>query len=348
MERRATQRRQHLLGDLHATPMTTRSGKRRRDEVVGVVSICCGGGMQSSQWAGESFEHAFGLDIAPKFAPTFSKNTGAPLETFDLFKMTKTAALRLKKKYDVSKYGKVVILASLDCSVASPANGKTLSKEEKVEWYKEAIAKLRIFEAAMELNSIKVYAFHEFLDDLDVIELLEKAFPEIQKTSVTHHIFEDRRRAFLCQRYDSGMREFSAELARRCSLYKGRRLLDELRKHGLDVEKDSEIFSKSWTKLEWRLDHDGRSVDGDRLPTITGQGLVLHVFVDGSTTPPTVEEVPISPEIALELRSLGCDFRFEFHPTDGKVLRAKIVGMGVSLVVAAAARVAFEKCVLDK
>ena len=86
--------------------------------------------MQSSQWAGESFEHAFGLDIAPKFAPTFSKNTGAPLETFDLFKMTKTAALRLKKKYDVSKYGKVVILASLDCSVASPANGKTLSKED--------------------------------------------------------------------------------------------------------------------------------------------------------------------------------------------------------------------------
>ena len=37
-------------------------------------------------------------------------------------------------------------------------------------------------------------------------------------------------------------------------------------------------------------------------------------------------------------------------PTDGKVLRAKIVGMGVSLVVAAAARWAFEKCVfkLDK
>ncbi len=32
-------------------------------------------------------------------------------------------------------------------------------------------------------------------------------------------------------------------------------------------------------------------------------------------------------------------------PTDGKVLRAKIVGMGVSLVVAAAARRAFEKCV---
>ena len=75
---------------------------------------------------------------------------------------------------------------------------------------------------------------------------------------------------------------------------------------------------------------------------------MLHVVVDGSTTPPTVEEVPISPEIALELRSLGCDFRFEFHPTDGKVLRAKIVGLGVSLVVAAAARVAFEKCVLDK
>ena len=35
-------------------------------------------------------------------------------------------------------------------------------------------------------------------------------------------------------------------------------------------------------------------------------------------------------------------------PTDGKVLRAKIFGMGVSLVVAAAARRAFEKCVLDK
>ena len=33
---------------------------------------------------------------------------------------------------------------------------------------------------------------------------------------------------------------------------------------------------------------------------------------------------------------------------DGKVLRAKIVGMGVSLVVGTAARRAFEKCVLNK
>ena len=147
---------------------------------------------------------------------------------------------------------------------------------------------------------------------------------------------------------DRGAERISAELARRCSLYKGRRLLDELRKHGLDVEKDSEIFSKSWTKLEWRLDHDGRSVDGGRLPTITSQLLVLHVVVDGSTTPPTVEEVHISPEIALKLRSVGGDRPFEFHAKDGKVLRAKIVGMGVSLVVGTAARRAFEKCVLNK
>ena len=144
------------------------------------------------------------------------------------------------------------------------------------------------------------------------------------------------------------MTEFNDQLARLCSLYKRRTLLGELRKHGLDVGKDTEIFSKSWTKVEWRLDHDGRSLDCDRLPTITGQGLVLHVVVDASTTPPTVEEVPISPEIALKLRSLGGDRSFEFHSEDGQVVRAKIVGMGVSLVVAAAARRAFERCVLDK
>ncbi len=76
--------------------------------------------------------------------------------------------------------------------------------------------------------------------------------------------------------------------------------------------------------------------------------IVLHVVVDASTTPPTVEEVSISPEIALKLRSLGGDRSFEFHPEDGQVVRAKIVGMGVSLVGAAAARRAFERCVLDK
>ena len=106
----------------------------------------------------------------------------------------------------------------------------------------------------------------------------------------THHIFEDRRRAYLCQRYDENMTEFNDQLARLCSRYKRRTLLGEL-KHGLDVGKDG--FSKSWTKVEWRLDHDGRSVDRGRLPTITSQLLVLHV--DGSTTPPTVEEVHYQP-----------------------------------------------------
>ena len=48
------------------------------------------------------------------------------------------------------------------------------------------------------------------------------------------------------------------------------------------------------------------------------------------------------------LRSVGGDRPFEFHAKDGKVLRAKIVGMGVSLVVGTAARRAFEKCVLNK
>ena len=92
-------------------------------------------------------------------------------------------------------------------------------------------------------------------------------------------------------------------------------------------------------------------------PTTHGHGVqksfgrasqLLHVVVDGSTTPPTVEEVHISPEIALKLRSVGGDRPFEFHAKDGKVLRAKIVGMGVSLVVGTAARRAFEKCVLNK
>ena len=59
--------------------------------------------------------------------------------------------------------------------------------------------------------------------------------------------------------------------------------------------------------------------------------------------------LPVVPKARDHARApvLGCDFRFEFHPTDGKVLRTKVVGMGVSLVVAAAAQ-AFEKCVLDK
>ena len=263
-------------------------------------------------------------------------------------KMTKKWALQFKKDHDVEKYDKVVILASLDCSLASPANGKKLTKPEKIAWYEEAIARLKIFTDAMETGHKRVYMFHEFLDDADVIELLQETYPEIHKTETTHHIFEDRRRAYLCQRYDEDMTEFNDQLARLCSRYKRRTLLGELRKHGLDVGKDTEIFSKSWTKVEWRLDHDGRSLDCDRLPTITGQGLVLHVVVDASTTPPTVEEVPISPEIALKLRSLGGDRSFEFHSEDLKVVRAKIVGMGVSLVVAAAARRAFERCVLDK
>ena len=347
----ATQRRQNLLDGLHVEAMQTRASKKRKRSMgmVGVISFCCGGGMLSSQWTGKNFKHIAGLDINPKYGKTFSKNTGgAPLVKCDLFKITRRWALQFKKKYDVAKYEKVVILASLDCCPASNANKKKLTKREKLVWYKKAIAKLKIFTDAMELGPTKVYLFHEFLDDADVIDLLEEAYPEIHKTQTTHHIFEDRRRAFLCQRYDRGMKEFDRELARGCSAYRRRSLVDELRKHGLDVTRDSEIFSKSWTKVEWRLDHDGRSLDCDRLPTITGQGLVLHVVVDASTTPPTVEEVPISPEIALKLRSLGGDRSFEFHSEDGQVVRAKIVGMGVSLVVAAAARRAFERCVLDK
>ena len=302
--------------------MQTRASKKRKRSMgmVGVISFCCGGGMLSSQWTGKNFKHIAGLDINPKYGKTFSKNTGgAPLVKCDLFKITRRWALQFKKKYDVAKYEKVVILASLDCCPASNANKKKLTKREKLVWYKKAIAKLKIFTDAMELGPTKVYLFHEFLDDADVIDLLEKAYPEIHKTQTTHHIFEDRRRAFLCQRYDHGMKEFDRELARGCSAYRRRSLVDELRKHGLDVKRDSEIFSKSWTKVEWRLDHDGRSLDCDRLPTITGQGLVLHVVVDASTTPPTVEEVPISPEIALKLRSLGGDRSFEFHSEDLKL-----------------------------
>ena len=347
----ATQRRQHLVGGLHVDPMPTRASRKRKrsTEKVGTIAVCCGGGMQSSAFTGDDFEPIAGIDIKKEYGPCFSKNNGgAPLVECDLMKMTKKWALQFKKDHEVEKYDKVVVLASLDCSLASPANGKKLTKPEKIAWYEEAIARLKIFTDAMETGHKRVYMFHEFLDDADVIELLQETYPEIHKTETTHHIFEDRRRAYLCQRYDEDMTEFNDQLARLCSLYKRRTLLGELRKHGLDVKRDSEIFSKSWTKVEWRLDHDGRSLDCDRLPTITGQGLVLHVVVDASTTPPTVEEVPISPEIALKLRSLGGDRSFEFHSEDLKVVRAKIVGMGVSLVVAAAARRAFERCVLDK
>ena len=60
--------------------------------------------------------------------------------------------------------------------------------------------------------------------------------------------------------------------------------------------------------------------------------------------------LPVVPKAGDRARAPvpGLRLPLQFHPTDGKVLRAKIVGMGVSLVVAAAARVAFEKCVLDK
>ena len=49
------------------------------------------------------------------------------------------------------------------------------------------------------------------------------------------------------------------------------------------------------------------------------------------------------PALARVLRAAGGDFCFKFAPDEDETVKALIVGMGVSLVVAAAARVAFEQ-----
>lgn len=342
-----TTRTQPLINGVHTTHAVTRAASMRGiDTMTGVIAVYSSASMAGSQFKGPQFKHLFGCDIDEHFGPSFMcNNDSGAFEKMDLLEVTKAEFRALLVKHKADRFNRLLILPTLDCSLASAANGKA-KPEEKESFYRLAVAKLaEIFEEAEKTHLVS--AFWEFLNDAFVKEIIRSTFPEATLIELKGSILEDRDRAYFLHRFDKGAHLFREELAKRTAPHVDLCVADVLEERGFDVSKECELHQLCWSWRQRRLDNQGRDPRTRRAPTITTRGLMLLYRGVREVGPDIYEDTPeirLSPEDLLALRSIGADFPFTFAPGDSDKTKRNIVGMGVSLVVAAAARAAFERC----
>ena len=341
-------RQQPLINKIHVAPRTRARAARRAKSTVGIIHLMSAASLLGSQYKKKRYRHLFGMDLDPRYAPAFSKNNGgAPLIEKDLLLLSDQEFRALLKKYNPRgprHCQKLLFLITLDCSRASKANG-SITKEQKIAWYRKALTRVN------DLLSIAgrkhtVFAFHEFLADEDVMALILNEFPEISKTVLDGHFYEDRKRAYFTQRYDRGAAAFLNEFKKLKRRHRGGSVADALREMGRDVPPGTEMFTGCRTTIADRLAGKGRDPTVDNVYTITRKGIYIHVPVaDPNSKLPPVEEILLDPKETLHLRSRGRDFPFELVASDTLETKDLIVAMGVSLVVGAAAQRSFDRCV---
>ena len=102
----------------------------------------------------------------------------------------------------------------------------------------------------------------------------------------------------------------------------------------MDVPVGTKMFG-TWTSEEWREETEGMDPWEKPFPTITKGGVWLKF--------PSGREVHIKVEHLHWIRTFNGDRAFEFSPSDDEELQRLILAMGVSTVVASAARRAIER-----
>ena len=304
--------------------------------MIGVVALFCAASMLGSQFRGPRWRHLFGIDVNPKFGPSFSlNNDGAPLLAMDILTLSVDDFDKLLASYAPGDMKYLLLVVTLDCGRASKAN-RTATNEEKRKFYMAAVAKVEELTKAAE-RKYNVFLFWEFVNCGFVLDLVEETFPEIDMITLEGHLFEDRERVFMSQRLDKGMELFEEELDSLVEAAGGESCAAAgLEGAGMEVPPGSKLFG-SWTKKAYRQTHKGRDPWSRCAPTITKQGLWLVL--------PSGREIKITVEVLHYLRTAGGDWEFLFAPEDKPTLRRLILAMGVSTVVGSAARRSVERSV---
>jgi len=324
-------------GGVHRMPRMTRARAAVGEALmIGVVALFCAASMLGSQFRGPRWRHLFGIDVNPKFGPSFSlNNDGAPLLAMDILTLSVDDFYKLLASYAPGDMKYLLLVVTLDCGRASKAN-RTATNEEKRKFYMAAVAKVEELTKAAE-RKYNVFLFWEFVNCGFVLDLVEETFPEIDMITLEGHLFEDRERVFMSQRLDKGMELFEEELDSLVEAAGGESCAAAgLEGAGMEVPPGSKLFG-SWTKKAYRQTHKGRDPWSRCAPTITKQGLWLVL--------PSGREIKITVEVLHYLRTAGGDWEFLFAPEDKPTLRRLILAMGVSTVVGSAARRSVERSV---
>ena len=183
----------------------------------------------------------------------------------------------------------------------------------------------------------------EFLDEEFVLDIIKKELPDSTIVTVSGHIHEDRKRAYVFQRAEGVAELFMEELRARVDTYGPKSVAEALEEVDVTLPPGSEILSGCHSSNERRLAKKGRDPFLARVTTICTGGQYVHKLVDPTTDPPTVVEERLEPEAVLHLRSAGADYEYVFPDSELKGTKNDILGMGVSLVIGSAVRAAFER-----
>ena len=345
---------------VHRRPHMTRAfrnaNKRGTKRKCGHVQLMAGGGMFGNQLQGPIWEPLWGLDyeqkeykrrkksIVNKYEASFKlNNPGAAYEHGDMLEMTR-ADFRSKLDEHEERTNLesriLLLIITLCCSRASPA-GDT-EKEEAKKFYEAAIRKSKEFISEAEKDH-QVFVVQEFLDEEFVLDIIKKELPDSTIVTVSGHIHEDRKRAYVFQRAEGVAELFMEELRARVDAYGPKSVAEALEEVDVALPPGSEILSGCHSSKERRLAKKGRDPFLARVTTICTGGQYVHKLVDPTTDPPTVVEERLEPEAVLHLRSAGADYEYVFPDSELKGTKNDILGMGVSLVIGSAVRAAFER-----
>ena len=324
-----------------------------------MLQFMCGGGTFGSQLKGPRWQHLWGNDNAErKYARTTKRrkkklvhiyeesfllnNDDAAYVHGDMLKMTRA---KFRSKLDEHeertnlKSGLLLIIITLCCSRASPAS--ETEREEAEEWYEDAIRKSKEFILEAEKDH-KVFVVQEFLNKDWVLDIIKRELPDARIVKIGGHIHEDRKRAYVFQRAEGVPELFMEEVRNRIDAYGRKSVAEALEDIGVAVPPFTRVATGCWTKKEWRNENKGRDPRRRRLQTICKNGYVMQYY-KSARAKKTFRQRRLAPEALLHLRSAGCDYEYSFAPSDVQDTKDQIVGMGVSLVIGAAMRAAFER-----
>ena len=360
LEGHALKSYQSAVEHVHQHPRATRAlraASRNDPWECGVLHFMCGGSLCGSQFQGKHWTHLAGFDTEEKFAPSFERNNkGGKLVKFDVLKRSaadfrKVLDYHKRRRNFVSKPGArrrlLLVIATLECGPASNANSAKTAKQRRLKkikakkFYRDAIAKYKEFlqEAEKDHN---VFAVHEFLATKWVVAMMKKELPDATFITCHGQIHEDRKRVYAFQRAEGVPNFFLDELRKRVDAYGQKSAAEALEDIGVAVPPFTRVATGCWTKKEWRNEKKGRDPRRRRLQTICKNGYVMQYY-KSARAKKTFRQRRLAPEALLHLRSAGCDYEYSFASTDVQDTKDQIVGMGVSLVIGAAMRAAFER-----
>ena len=160
--------------------------------------------------------------------------------------------------------------------------------------------------------------------------------------TVSGHIHEDRKRAYVFQRAEGVPELFMEEVRNRIDAYGRKSVAEALEDIGVAVPPFTRVAQGCWTKKELRDQKKGRDPRRERVTTICKNNLVMQYYKSAKATRPFREE-RLEPEAVLHLRSPGGDYKYVFPKFELITRKRAILGMGVSLIIGSAVRAAFER-----